>query len=919
MQTGSLAADLMAEAAAHYQHGRPREAVKSYLATLEADPGNLEAYSNLALIHVQTGRLAEAESCWRSIVRLAPDLPAAHNNLGATLRSLGRPAEAVEAFRTALRLNGAYAEASNNLGAALCELARFEEAVPHYMDAIRAMPNYPKALCNLGSALRDLRRFDEALECLSHALRIAPDFAEAHVVAAELLLLTGRLEPGWREFEWRMFLPRAGRRNFLAPGWRGGATGGKTILIHAEEGLGDTIQFCRFIPKLAAAGHRIVLEVQAPLLRLCAQLPGAEAVSAAGGALPPHDLQCPLLSVPLVLGTRADTIPAEIPYLEANPYAVARWRGRLASLPGRTVGLAWAGNPEYPADMRRSIPLHRLAPLAAAQRTSFVSLQKGDAARAPAPPGMVLHDWTDELVDMAETAALISALDLVVSVDTSIAHLAGALGKPVWLLNRFDTDWRWQLDRQDSDWYPTMRIFRQPRPGDWEAPLAIIRDGLDSEDWTAPAVSRKTAPPIAGEHETWEQATTLDRLAARAMQQGDFEAALSHSTEAVRLRPEASWLHNNLANAWRALARLPEALAAYEEAFRLSGDLVTRCNMAHLLRDLGEVEEAEAVYREVISASPELAEAHVGLGGLLLETCRFKEGWERFSWRTRTTTFRQRPFAQPAWDGRPAPGKVVLIHSDEGLGDAIQFSRYVERASSLAEIVLEAPPPLAPLFASLSGPARTIVLGEPPGPFDLRCALLDLPGLFGTDLTNIPGAVPYLRADPAGCRRWRDRVAELGGLRVGLVWSGNPSNPADRVRSIAPGLLQPLLSLAGGCSFVSLQKDNDRVGMQIPGSDGLVCDWTEELSDMGETAALIENLHLVIGVDTAVVHLAGALGKPVWLLNRWSTDWRWMHSRSDSPWYPTMRIFRQSNLGDWQPVIDAVVSELSMLCRSSGA
>jgi tetratricopeptide (TPR) repeat protein len=913
--TRAATTDLMAQAVAHHAHGRLSEAIRVYQAVLAAEPGHLEAYGNLAHAFIQLDRLPEAEPCWRAIVRLAPGLAAGHNNLGATLRSLGRPAEAAQAFSTALKLQPVYAEASNNLGTALCELGRFEDSIPCYIAALRANPNYPKGLCNLGSALRDLRRFDESLQCLSQALRLSPDFAEAHFNAAQLLLLTGRLGDGWPEFEWRAQLPKAVRRNFVAPAWRGGPTGDRVVLIHAEEGLGDTIQFCRFVPELTEAGHRVVLEVQPPLRRLLSALPGIDAIVAAGEALPPHDLQCPLLSLPLILGCTLETIPARPPYLGAADDAAARWGQRLAGLPGRRVGLAWAGNRDYAIDRRRSITLDRLAPLASAPGVAFISLQKGDAAREAAPAGLALHDWTDELTDMAETAALIASLDLVISVDTAVAHLAGALGKPVWLLNRFDSDWRWLLDREDSPWYPAMRIFRQSRPGDWDAPIMAVRDALvGAEAPFRPAPVVRTSVPMPGVADDWQRAATLDRLAAGAMRQGDFEVALAHSREAVRRRPDAPWLHNNLANASRALARLPEALAAYQEAERLAGKTApTRINIGSVMRDLGRMEAAEAAYREALAIDPELAEAHTALGALLLETGRFEEGWPGYAWRTRNAIFQRRPFECPVWDGTPVPGKTVFLYSDEGLGDAIQFCRYVPRAAAIARVVLESPPPLAPLFAALPGPAHKIVQGDAPGPFDLCCPLLDLPRVFGTTLATIPAGTPYLHADLDKVAAWQGRLSALPGRRVGLVWSGNPANLADRDRSVPPRLLSPLVMGARDCSFISLQKHNNREGMSIPAAEGTLHDWTEELRDMGDTAALIMALDLVIGVDTAVAHLAGALHKPVWLLNRFSTDWRWQRGRADSPWYPSLQIFRQPRLGAWDPVIAETLAALNSL------
>jgi len=275
-----------------------------------------------------------------------------------------------------------------------------------------------------------------------------------------------------------------GARDFPAALWRGEAIGDRTILLHAEQGLGDTLQFCRYAPLMGGAD--VILEVQAPLVRLLSHLPGVTQIVARGDRLPAFDLQCPLMSLPLAFGTTLDTIPAATPYLSADPRLAATWRERLVGVQGFRIGLVWAGEQgvNYPAkavvDRRRSIALKALAPLGEVSGVSFVSLQKGaPAAQAADPPhGMTLHDFTADLHDFADTAALVVNLDLVISVDTAVAHLAGALGKPVWLLNRFDTDWRWLLNRDDSPWYPTLRQFRQPSPGDWNSAVCAAREAL---------------------------------------------------------------------------------------------------------------------------------------------------------------------------------------------------------------------------------------------------------------------------------------------------------------------------------------------------------------------------------------------------------------------------------------------------------
>jgi hypothetical protein len=316
---------------------------------------------------------------------------------------------------------------------------------------------------------------------LRDILSADPNDASSRLHLAFLLLLRGRFEEGWIEYEarWASEEAESQRRPLPHPRWQGEEIGDEILFIHAEQGLGDTLQFCRYLPEIART-RRVILEVPEQLFRLFQGFGGVEQVVCAGTVPPEFDRHSPLLSLPYIAQTNLDTIPADIPYLSADTEATAIWRGRLAALPGLKVGLVWAGGTKMQRDYERSIPLERFARLAGLEGVSFVSLQKGDAAAATPPAGLELHGWTDELTDFADTAALVEALDLVISVDTATLHLAGALGKPVWLLNRFIPDWRWLLNREDSPWYPTLRQFRQTKPGDWDDVMMRVRAALEA-------------------------------------------------------------------------------------------------------------------------------------------------------------------------------------------------------------------------------------------------------------------------------------------------------------------------------------------------------------------------------------------------------------------------------------------------------
>jgi len=461
------------------------ECERCYREALRLNPTFAEAYNNLGGLLIKLGRLDEAEVNLREACKLKSCFPEALSNLGDLLRIRGRPEEAEVYCREALRLKPDYVPAQLILGNALRESGRFHEAESCYRVALDRNPTWPAALNNLGTLLLDLGRADEAIQSFRTAVSQKPDYPEAHTNLGISLLLAGQFDEGWREYEWRWKQEHKKRhlRGFSQPLWDGGDIGDRVLLLHAEQGLGDTLQFCRFVPAIAA-GRRVVVEVQRPLVPLMAPflagLPGLESIVAHGDPLPPFDLHCPLLSLPRVLGTTLETIPQQASYLRADSQRAAAWRQRVRQLDGLRVGLAWAGNQAMSGDRRRSIPLERFSELADLPGVSFVSLQKGPAASQSPPPGLSLHDWTEDLHDFGETAALIEALDLVISVDTAVVHLAGALGRPVWLLNRFDRCWRWLLNRDDSPWYPTLRQFRQIQPGDWCSVLRNVRAELQT-------------------------------------------------------------------------------------------------------------------------------------------------------------------------------------------------------------------------------------------------------------------------------------------------------------------------------------------------------------------------------------------------------------------------------------------------------
>lgn len=443
-----------------------------------------------AVKHHHGGGLEEAIAEYSRAAFLNPADSGVFNNLGVALRALGRLEAAVASYRRGLELAPDEAGLYSNMGNALRQLDRFAEALAAQKRAVKLAPGSAEYNYNLGLVYRDTARLGEALACFDAALAIRPDYVDCRWDRSLLLLQKGEFKEGFEEYEWRWKLRRSPPRGYAKPLWDGSPLDGRTLLVHQEQGFGDMIQMARFLPVIKEmsqkGGGAVIVECQPELLRLfegaaAANKLGIDKVVAKGDPLPPFDVYAPILSLPRILGASLKTIPAEVPYLappETNP-------GRLAAPPGTRlkVGISWAGKPSHANDRHRSCPLARFVDLARAPNVAFYSLQKGEAQKELGRRGCpaLIADLGGKLGDFADTAAALSLLDLTITVDTSVAHLAGALARPVWVALPFAADWRWLKKRTDSPWYPTMTLFRQPAPGDWDSVFAKLEKALRAE------------------------------------------------------------------------------------------------------------------------------------------------------------------------------------------------------------------------------------------------------------------------------------------------------------------------------------------------------------------------------------------------------------------------------------------------------
>lgn len=828
------------------RQGNLAEAEQLYGQVLEQDSGFSPAGAGLANLLLSMGKTEEARYCLEQTLLHQPDYPDALCDLAILLQQQGEVAAAEANLRKAVAVDPAHLAALNQLGMLLMRANRLEEAESVLLQALQQRPDYWQAVNNLGVLYHWSGRLEEAEACQRRFIAACPDNGTPHYNLALALLSQGRFLEGWQEYEWRFSKDDpVPRRHQQLLRWDGASLAGQRILIHAEQGYGDTIQFARYLPLLVRQGARIVLECQdrviAPLFH---RMAGIEQVISRDELLPDLKLECPLLSLPLLLGQAAAQEPVSINYLAADPALVQQWQHRLKEVAGYRVGLVWSGRRGQDNNHNRMIPPELIARLGSVSGIAFINLLVGiddpvaDQALAP----LQMFDARPYLKDFAESAALITCLDLLISVDTATAHLAGALGKEAWVMIPYNADWRWTFGLPDCPLYPSVQLYRQEQPFVWEPVLDAVCADLQKRVTSQPAAKDTllATARLARDRYDWDSAETAYRMILE-LEQDNLEA-LSAIGACLQMQN-----------------RHDEAVVWYEAALqRQQDDPALHCNRALALLTLG----------------------------------RYKEGWQELQWRKKliTEALPPVPFLTPELMDRVA-GKRVLLHAEQGFGDTIQMLRYLPLLTELgATLILSLPQPLMRLAAAQPAVHQVIPHGDRLPAADYQILLQDLPWLFGTTVENIPVEIPYLYVPEHIRAIWQRRVGARAGLRVGLAWACGGGDQRNRgLRSMQFSDLLPLLALPQ-VQFYSLQIGPDALTDPQRSQYPNLHDLTHLIADFADTAALILALDYLITVDTAVAHLAGALGKPVWLLLPSFREWRWLDHDNKALWYPTVEV-----------------------------
>jgi Flp pilus assembly protein TadD len=582
----SPAATVRFQGDACYRQGRFEEAAAHYRRALEIDPEDADAHNNLGAALADLKHLDEAVDCYQSAIRLRPDFPDAHYNLGNALNELMRFDEAAASYREALRLRPDFFQAHYNLGNALHRAGRFDEAAVHFREALRLRPDSIPARNNLGLSLADAGHFAEALNHYDEALRLDPNAAEVHRNRSLVWLLQGDWERGLREFEWRWRCPELVPPKLPRPAWDGSPLGGRRVLIYTEQGYGDIIQFVRFAAQVRDRGGFVILAAPERLHAILEGCPGVDRLVSRDRVFLEFDVHCPLLSLPHFFNIRPSTIPPAVPYLRAEPERVEHWKSQLAEIGGYRVGIGWQGSRGNWYDSIRSFPLRTFAPLAAIEGVRLISLQKNASTAEEAVPLVDLGEALDASSAFVDTAAVMKNLDLVITCCSAVAHLAAALGINVWLAIPNVPNWRWLLGRDDTPWYPTMRLFRQERPGDWDGVFAKIDEALRARVAATPHY-RPLAVTIAP-GELIDKLTILEIKAERISDPDKLANVRAELAELIAARDESLRDPASVVELTTSLRDVNEALWVIEDEIR-------RCERD---REFGDhfVELARSVY-----------------------------------------------------------------------------------------------------------------------------------------------------------------------------------------------------------------------------------------------------------------------------------------------------------------------------------
>jgi tetratricopeptide (TPR) repeat protein len=906
---------------------------------------------------------------------------------GVQLLVEGKTEEAIARFQQVLQLNLNYPSVWTNLAIALSKLEKFETAAVCAHRAVELAPTNPSYLSTYASRLADLDQLEKALQLYTKAIHYSRGDFDLRFNYATLLKNSGRLEEaialfkkllkerpsaidtawnlaitqlelgdfknGWEAFEIRSRRPIMDQERFYPtiPRWRGENIKGKTLLIYEEQGFGDTILCSRYIPLIHALGGKVILECRPQLHNLFSAIPGIIQIAKPRQAAQKFDYHVPIMSLPGIFSTELTSIPPPPPLQDAATLP-QRALDLLALGENRLkVGIVWSGKTSFIRNRNRSTTIDRFPPLAAIPGVQLYSLQKGPRENdlaACGGEGLILP-LGPELNDFSETAAVVKQLDLIIMTDSSVAHLAGSLGVPVWNLLDFSPFWLYLTKREDSPWYPSMRLFRQPKPGDWDS----VFERVAAELTKAAALKKSGEWPLSDKVASFLPKTVSDQAdllfkqgkypevialyqdvlqsnAHDATAWGNLGIALRHMNDhaaaviclkrASELDPQSFAILRHYAICLTFLNRKEEALQVFADVVRaLPRDFLARAHYAFALREFDLHSEALEQFLIARLLNPESKETRWDISKAYLALGHYRQGWQDFEVRWELgregslseLAEEEKSYKSKRWQGEDLKDKTILIYAEQGFGDTMLCSRYIPLVKARgARVILMEKPHLHRLLHTIPGLDRLVQDRSVDERVDYHVPIMSLPALFGTELGTIPPLPALYIPKNLPAELTRRLSPGQDRFRVGIVWSGSPTFGSNYKRATAFKRFLQLAEIAN-IQLYSLQKGPAEQELIDCDAEGLVIELGTHVRDFADTADVLQKLDLVIMTDSSVAHLAGSIGCPIWNLLSTGAYWLYMTGREDSPWYPSMRLFRQPEPGDWDSVFEKVTAELA--------
>lgn len=808
----------------------------------------------------------------------------------------GKPSEAIDIYF--------------QLGSYFFKHKKYQKAIACYSTALTLDPTIPSLIYNLAFALRLNGNYEDAAKMYEKALVHRPQHEDTYFGLANAYLALGDFEHGLPAFEkGRESTARVSSRLYSIA-----TVAGKSIVIYEEWGVGDTFQFIRYAQTLKEAGASKVYVHCRPLLKsilsLCPYLDAA--ITSEKELQEKVDYKVPLMSLMHVCGTTLNSIPAQMPYLYADKNLVAEWGKKLASDTNFKIGINWRGTGTLG---EKDAPAELFAQLTEMPNVSVYSLQYGwEQELKELQNNKIITfdaDFDQSHGRFMDSAAVMKNLDLVITIDTSVAHLAAGLGVPTMVMLPYVADWRWLVNRTDTPWYPTMHLYRQPKPGDWLSVMTEITKAVLERIKSKQQLSYKE----------------LIQEAEIALEKKKFDNAITFYQQALKLQPNDIFALTNLGYTWYCKQGLDRSIEIFKQIAHIQPtDAQTFNNLGSLYREQRKMTEAIEAYSTALKLDPTFALAMRGLGYSYLTIGDLENAWK--IWRTHDILEPENyKKTKPLWDGSISlKNKKLLIIDEGGFGDTFQWIRYAHYLKTQgAHIIFESRQSLLPLLALCPAIDTLISKNSPISDYDFYIPLGRLHCACNTTQETIPADIPYLHADEKLTNGYKELLKADTAYKIGICWAAQSyydADTKDRISNTRSIPLQQLLSLhqIQGVSLYSLQKINGLKEIKkISNPKALKlfspADFDTHNGAFMDTAAIIKNLNLIITADTSIAHLAGALGAKVWVLLPFVADWRWFLDRTDSPWYPTMRLFRQPKPGDWESVMQEVTQALHKIIK----